>query len=289
MTTTQSLSPFGGCCLQGGALQDLQSQSVWDLFQRHGLLVFRGYQVSSAVFYAFGAKFSRSFLIDPSPERVSIPSQPEVQTVTAGTGALNLHYEYGSTPFRPDMIWFLCVRPARQLGATIVCSGAEIWKNLSSASQALLERQRLMYFAQYEEDDWRKFFSIRALGQEGFDQLHMRLQGLPGLSYKLSNSAVVTRYVAPAVTTLPDGTRVLAGNVLPGVYKNVLPLLEDGSPIPTQILDEIREAAMLSLISLHWQPGDFAMVDNRRWLHGRESFDDPQRLVLTMTCFGSTH
>ena len=288
MTTSQKLSPLGGCCLQGGALQDWQPKSVLGLFQRHGLLVFRGYQVSSGVFHAFGAQFSQRFLIDPSPDRVSIPSRPEVQTVTAGTGALSLHYEYGSTPFQPDMIWFLCVRPARQLGATIVCSGAEIWKNISPASQALLERQHLMYIAQYEEEDWRTFFSIRTLGQAGFDQLHQRLLGLPGLSYKLVNSALVTRYVAPAVTTSPDGTRVFVGSVLPGVYKNVLPLLGDGSPIPAEVLDEISTAAKQSLFSLQWQPGDFALVDNRRWLHGREHFDDPHRLVLSMTSFALT-
>ena len=55
----------------------------------------------------------------------------------------------------------------------------------------------------------------------------------------------------------------------------------DGSSIPRQGLDRIAEMSEQFTYDLAWQDGDVVLIDNRRVMHGRRSYQgDRKRLVL---------
>jgi alpha-ketoglutarate-dependent taurine dioxygenase len=64
---------------------------------------------------------------------------------------------------------------------------------------------------------------------------------------------------------------------LPDYYRLTL---EDGSAIPPDVIADLKDVTERMTVPIEWQPGQFALIDNTRILHGREAFDDPDRKIL---------
>ena len=61
--------------------------------------------------------------------------------------------------------------------------------------------------------------------------------------------------------------------------------LDDGRPIPPEIVADVRAALDACCEQIAWRAGDAAMLDNTRFLHGRRGYSDEARrvyLVQTM-------
>ena len=58
--------------------------------------------------------------------------------------------------------------------------------------------------------------------------------------------------------------------------------MADGQEIPKKILEEIKQKADDLTYEHSWEKGDFLMVDNLRFLHGRRAYykDDPRELFV---------
>jgi alpha-ketoglutarate-dependent taurine dioxygenase len=54
----------------------------------------------------------------------------------------------------------------------------------------------------------------------------------------------------------------------------------DGSPFPTEILEEISGLANARTHSTHWLENDILIFDNSRYMHGRTGFTDTSRQIL---------
>jgi alpha-ketoglutarate-dependent taurine dioxygenase len=270
-------------------LTDLDRNQVIESFRSAGMLLFRGFGADDAEFHSFGRTFTTRFLVDPTPTRVSQPLAAELQTVTTGNDALNLHFEYGITPFRPDILFLLCSRPADRGGQTLVCDGTRIWERLQRSTQNLLLTRRVKYKLDLEPAIWGAFFGLDPTHPSSAQQLQERLQGFDGLEYHLHPG---TRTLSLQYSALAAGrTRYNAadsfiGSVLPGVYRGVEEArFADGSALPQAILSDITHAMTPVLIELNWNSGEVAMIDNSRWLHGRRSFSDRRRRVLTLSAY----
>ncbi|KKL04898.1 hypothetical protein LCGC14_2611450, partial [marine sediment metagenome] len=55
--------------------------------------------------------------------------------------------------------------------------------------------------------------------------------------------------------------------------------LEDGSDVPSELMDEVERIQNELILNLDWTAGDFALIDNSRALHGRRAFEDTDREV----------
>jgi alpha-ketoglutarate-dependent taurine dioxygenase len=60
--------------------------------------------------------------------------------------------------------------------------------------------------------------------------------------------------------------------------------LEDGSKIPQEAMDEVREVSGRLTREVEWDPGDIVMIDNTRMMHGRRAFNDPKREIYVRMC-----
>ena len=60
------------------------------------------------------------------------------------------------------------------------------------------------------------------------------------------------------------------------------PLFDDGSPVPDAVLDEVMSVAEALSVPVRWQAGDLLMLDNSRFMHGREAVvADDGRLIAS--------
>jgi alpha-ketoglutarate-dependent taurine dioxygenase len=287
----QPLGAHGGHLIEasnGARLDQLDRGRVIELFTSEGIILLRGFEPrGDEEFHRFGRRFTDRFLVDPTPDRVSQTVAAEVQTVTLGTDALNFHYEYGATPFRPDIIWLYCDRPADKGGETIVCDGIRVWRKLREHTQEIFSTRRILYQLAIEEPGWRGFFHIQEKSLAARRILRGYLDPVEGLEYDLTMSGELrTRYRALAVgPTKYSAERSFIGNILPGVYKGFLPLFEDGSELPEELVREVDRTAARSGVVLDWRPGDVAMIDNTRWMHARRTFSDPRRRILSLCAY----
>jgi hypothetical protein len=60
------------------------------------------------------------------------------------------------------------------------------------------------------------------------------------------------------------------------------PLLEDGGEVPDAWVEGVRVAARSITRPVNWQRGDLLMLDNSRFMHGRNAITDPaDRLIAS--------
>jgi alpha-ketoglutarate-dependent taurine dioxygenase len=276
-------------------LDQLERESVIDLFKRSGLLLFRGFGARAEVFERFSGSFSGEFMtymgggyqrrtINESGDKSIMSVNYYLGTPEQATFALPLHGEIYYLDHRPWIIWFLCVTPAVKDGQTSVCDGARLYRELRPETRALFEHMRLKYIRHYEEADWQKRFQT-----EDLDVVE-RFCRDNGMRVEVDRTArtVLTEYFHPAwIRSRWSGQTVFINTMLPVLWQerhgrttNIV-RLEDGSEIPPAVVDEIEQATERLKQLIPWTSGDVAMLDNTRVLHGRQRFDDDQRQIYS--------
>lgn len=289
--------------LDGGSrtLDDLDDMTVWDALDRHGTILFRNFGADTEAFYAFASRFNRSFLVSPFNDRKSVNPANELQTVTVGQAGLNLHFEYGASPMRPDLLWFYCRQPAAEGrgGETLLADGAAIFDRLQPASRDALQARRVTY---------RSFLPVRAfdvllrgnqlIASLGTDNVMQALEDRHGFRVVKETD----RFVESEFTTAPvgpragDGRMVLCQDIFADAYKrasdddrtesfSTVVTWDDGEPIADDLIADIRAATRSLTRGIRWRSGDFALIDNNRVLHGRNQTTDPDRQIVMLSSY----
>lgn len=140
----------------------------------------------------------------------------------------------------------------------------------------MLHGQRLKYIRHYPDGFWQKIFRTDDLDQVlavcETNQLSLTVN---------SDCSITTEYLRSAFVSSPRGDRWLfLNNILPvmeierlGLTYNLV-RLEDNTPIPANVLEDIRSVTEHLSLPIPWQKGNIAMIDNRWLLHGRRPFED---------------
>lgn len=195
---------------------------------------------------------------------------------------LPLHCDMSYLKISPVALFFYCVHPAADRGETMLCDGARVYDELSSPTRDRLSAQRIKYIRKYPEGNWQMRF-----GTDNMDEVRAfcRENELV-LTVDASSGTLVTEY---SVDALPRGRwserRMFRNSILPVVKQEEvgsdasLVRFEDGSPLPTEMIAELREVTTRLTRLVPMSAGDFMFVDNTRVLHGRKAFDDPRREV----------
>ncbi|MEO0974236.1 MAG: TauD/TfdA family dioxygenase [Pseudomonadota bacterium] len=293
----------------GGAVAKLKARPV-DLdtldiapaqaaLKESGAVVFSGWELKLDEFERFSNRFSDDYMDNTGSgsyrKNADGAQDGTIQNVAYVYGVkkqrtfgLPLHADRSYVKTQPELIWFYCNRPADEDGLTFVADGERIWEQLSDQAREVFERHRLKYIRDYPDGHWQVAFhsddpqQMRAYCAENDLAVEQREDG-----------SVVTEYLKPAVvpSTRFRDRKAFVNSILIQHWqeaglgrKNALVRLEDGSPIPDKVLDEVKEVGAALTREIAWQAGDFAMIDNTRMMHGRTSFEDHERDVYARMC-----
>jgi len=248
-------------------ITDLETLAVIDLFEKTGMILFRGFDISPQTLPAVTDTYTESYAVDAA-RRAKRFDQKIIRDVDVGAHAVLLHSEASFTPAWPELIWFLCMVPAQRDGATTVCDGVKAWQNLSERARNFFLLNPIRYELQVP------------LGQtkpgRGKRPWLFNTLGAGDATIDWDTGMIHLTQVRPAVTEGRTKNTLCFANHLIIHMDSENQLMKrtllDGSNIPQDIMEEIHAVTESCTHEIAWQPRDLAMIDNKRLMHGRRAY-----------------
>lgn len=226
---------------------------------------------------------------DPARENITRQSQK----VDAGTQAMGLHIENGSTPLPPDIIAFFSEKSASRGSQTTLCDGHEVWKNLPDfLKQKFSESMTISRYL--PKPIWQKYvataLNIEHAGQVGQQELQRFIQMVPGQRISPAQDEGVQYHLSMNMVRHDNlkGVPAFANTLLGPSYNYEKPrfYFADGSEISQDLLVELAERCEAQTSEIDWQDGDLVIIDNKRFMHGRREIMVPLEERKLYICMG---
>jgi alpha-ketoglutarate-dependent taurine dioxygenase len=260
-------------------IMQLPSEEILNLFKLFGILLFRNFGVNYEQMKSFTAKLSSQIVIDPTKTNVESNDNWLIQIADEGTHSIAAHRENGSTPFVSDVLWFCCVLPAKDGGETLLWNGVRLWEHLSEPLKRLFYSKKIKYSRNIHVDTWKEFLGLDST----ITDVKQMLDNFEGVTYCIQeDDSIDMEYICSAVIKTNYDEQEAFVNSLVYEYGRERVTFEDGSPIPDTVIEEIKSVMDKFTEAIPWQAGDLVMIDNSKFLHGRPSFNDKNRNILTI-------
>ena len=273
--------PFAIFEATGGAqLSAISRDEIVSAFTRYGAILFRGFPADLVAFRDFTARFCVSSVFNESPDRQLLDPESIIQTVNGGEAPFPLHPELSREPWKPDVCFFHCLTPPSQGGETTICDGIDIVRHLPDDVRAGLGRHRLLYVQ--PAPPWQLSFWFGTATPTIAD-----LQSPPPdcpYRFTIIGGHLMRIFSRPALHRPMFAKGPAFGNfLLFARYYNGrrdFPLLDDGREVPDAWVTAVKAVSDRLTAQIAWQQGDLLMLDNSRFLHGRNAIEDPSRRLI---------
>jgi alpha-ketoglutarate-dependent taurine dioxygenase len=268
-----------------------------------GAILFRGFDIASAERFRATAQRMTPGLIDyreRAASRSEVSSQVYTSTEFPADQYIPLHHEMSYSHNWPEKIWFCCMQPAEERGATPIAQERVVTAGLPARITAPFIEKQVMYvrnFGRHLDLTWQEAF------QTTDRQDVERYGAASGMQIEwLDDDRLRTRQVRQAVVRHPrtgeqlwfnhthlfhvsslgdDMSRELLRQFAPDDLPRHA-LYGDGSAIDPGLLNEIRHHYMACAQIFTWRTGDMLLLDNFLVAHGREPFRGPRRVLVAM-------
>ena len=277
-----------------------EPSAVREVLEEHGAIVIRaGASVSD--FEALSNELITPMVhhsTSTTVERDVVNADGTTSTVNKGMDYIPLHREGSYAPGCPDLLMLYCVRPADTSeaadggGQTTLCDGVELLNAVSPDIRKFVENAILRWNWSATPERW-----MAALGagtQEAatarLNLLNTRLAPWERLEAGFEGDTLHGVFQTLCVIPTKWGNRrSFCNSLLIYHYRQAtdfypkhmyVPTMGDGTPFPTDILEEISNLANERTHSTHWQANDILIFDNSRYMHGRTGFTDTNRHIF---------
>lgn len=269
----------------------------------HGGVLFRGLPLlSPSDFESFVKALTPSMIGYEfgSTPRSQVQNQVYTSTEYPPHQHIPLHNEQAYTTEWPMKIWFYCGQAAEEGGYTPIADSREVFARIPAPIRERFTRKQVMYVRNYGNGldvPWQKVFNT---DDRGTVESFCRKNGIQ-FEWK-SDGELRTRQVAQAVAVHPRTHEQVwfnqahlfhLSNLEPAVQEALLGAVSeedlprhayygDGTPIETEVLDEIRDVYRCCAIQFAWRRGDVLMLDNMLAAHGRTPFKGRRQILVAM-------
>lgn len=264
------------------SILDLAPTEIIDLYKVHGALLLRGFAPDLDAFRRFAERFCISSAFNESPGRLLLDRAHNIQSVNGGSEPFPLHPELSREPWKPDVCFFCCLSPPRSGGETTICDGVELVRALPDEVRDGLAGRRLLYI-QPAKPELLEFWLGTASPSDA--ELRQPPAECPYSFYRVREQ-VVRAFTRPALHKPMFSENPAFGNFLlfARYYLGLaaFPAFDDGRPVPGPWVEAVKEAADRLTAPIAWQKGDLLMLDNTRFMHGRNAIVDvDERLIAS--------
>ncbi|NET37229.1 MAG: amino acid adenylation domain-containing protein, partial [Cyanothece sp. SIO1E1] len=269
---------------------------------QHGAILFRGFPLHSVGAFERLAQAICPALFSEYGDlpREGISGKVYGSTPYPAEQAIQFHHESSHLHCWPHKIWFFCVQPAQQGGATPIVDGRKVYQALPVQLREKFEQKQLMYVRHYTQGldvSWQSFFRTSDPKQvEDYCQQ-------AGISYEWKeHDSLKTRQIRPAIAQHPHtGDKVFFNQLLlhhvacldKATQASLLSTLGaanlprqvyygDGTPIEMAEVEMLQAIYQETAVSFPWQRGDVLMLDNMLIAHGRSPYQGGRKIVVAL-------
>ncbi|TDB99907.1 hypothetical protein E1091_05970 [Micromonospora fluostatini] len=259
---------------------------------RHGAVLLRDGDWRRETFVRLGDALMTPLPYDGAfhDERDVVGDDPTTTTVTRGTRGMPLHREASYAPGSPDLLTFLCERPAADGGGTTLCDGVALLAALPEPVREQFARLEIIWESRMPTAAWQQMFGTtdRAVARRALRQWEPYLRPWESIHVDFTDEELTTGFGTRCTPPTRFGALPAFCNSLfisrPGEdeYRDqrLRVRTRSGTPVDDQLVAAAATAAADLTVTVPWRAGDVLVVDNSRYLHGRQAFQDTGRTVL---------
>jgi hypothetical protein len=249
---------------------------------RDTAVIVRGFEPSIPAFNAFAKKFCAVSVFNESPNRLVLDGRNNIQSVNLGTEPFPLHPELSREPWKPDICFFHCIDAPHQGGETTYCDGVELLRLLPDKVRAALENRSLLYIQPAPPAILQYWLGT----SQPDDAMLANPPSTCPYRFRRFDFGIVRYFLHPALHKTLLSDELAFGNFLlfARYYLKLdrIPLFEDGNVVSDWIVEAIHAVAEPITFSVSWQAGDILVLDNSRFMHGRNAITEPgDRLIAS--------
>jgi hypothetical protein len=246
--------------------------TIRQILVEQGYVLLRNENYTLESFSSLMNQLCDQLTFDPAREY----SSEETQKVDAGTAAVGLHIENGNTPLPPGIVAFHSALSASRGSQTTLCDGALVYQAMSPSLRALFS-QPMTVSRHLPELLWKSYVA-KALGIDEPTQVDRKeldhfIQILPGQSYRMADNGNIEYTLSFDAVRRDNLSSVsaFANAILGPSYNYELPTyrFSNGQLLSDSTLLELKDLCERYTEEIQWKNGDVAIIDNKRFLHGR--------------------
>ncbi len=260
----------------------LSREWLRELYTEHGALFLRGFSGGLEEFRRLAVDLCPVAIHNDSRNRATLAK--DIKSASLGTTAFPLHPELSREPWRPDACFFYCVSPPLRGGATTICDGLAIVRDLPPELRDKMASRRLKYMHPARSEELQFWLGTPdpddAVLANPPPHCPFRFERVGGQLARVFSRSLLHR---PMFTDeLAFGNFLLFARYLRG---RTFPLLDDGTPVPDEWLHMVKQISDRLTVPIEWQRGDLLIIDNSRFMHGRTALTEGDGRLLA-TYFG---
>lgn len=271
-------------------LAEIRRDELISRLSTYGVVLLRGFSPDITQFSRLVESVTPNTAIDPAREFFA----KNVQLVDSGVNEIGLHCENGTTPLRPQVVWFYCERAAISGSQTTICDGQKVWESLTPESKMVFHSSPVRFSRNVKRDLWIKYVrhhfehlrTVATIDQKMLDDVFGHIPGAI-VSLNDDGSLFLSHAVYAADSTLFSDRIAFANSLFGPSYNYEAPQIrfDNGKTIPQWALQEARAKSDRLTKNIPWQAGDIVMIDNTRVMHGRRQITDLNRKLFTALGF----
>src|SRR3954447_9454039 len=270
---------------------------------QHGGVLLRGFGLAGPEdLERFTAAVSTGALTyqERSSPRTQVAGRVYTSTDHPPDQRIFLHNEQSYNLTFPLKILFLCVTPAEEGGATPIADVRQVYRLLAPELRRPFEEKGYLYVRNFGTGlglAWQDAFQTddRAQAEAYCRENRIEFEWLGGERLRTRQvrraSALHPRTGEPVwfnhatffhASTLEPKTRDVLLAALPEAELPNQTFYGDGSPIPPEVTDALRDAYARATVRVPWERGDLLLLDNMLAAHARDPFRGARRVLTAM-------
>ncbi|GIH03447.1 hypothetical protein Rhe02_15140 [Rhizocola hellebori] len=277
------------------------SSTVDNWLHRYGAVLFRGFDVGLDRFAATAAALAGPPLPyrERSTPRTELAEGVYTSTEYPADQPIALHNENAYQRSFPARLVFGCVTPSASGGATPLADCRKVLGRIDRAVVDTFQRRQVRYTRHFHESvglSWREVFGESDPGRvdEYCAAQDIATDWRDGQLSTVQVRPATARHPATGELTWFNHVNLFHPSALAEPVREALvaqygqdrlPLdvcYGDGSAIENDALASIRAAYAAETVAVPWREGDVLLVDNVLVAHGREPYQGPRRIVVSM-------
>ena len=280
------------------------SDNIRDRLRESGAVLLRGFDVggvdgfASAVRALSGEPLAYT---ERSSPRTRVKGHVYTSTDYPPTEEIFFHNENSYRTSWPMTLFFYCIQPPRERGATPLSDVRQVLKTIDPLTRDEFSRRGWMLVRNYNAEfglSWQEVF-----GTKDRDEVMQYCQANAIDAEWKANGRLRTTSVRKAIYRHPETKDEVWFNHAAFFHLSTLSrdaqlglqelfaeedlpsntYFGDGEPIPDGVMDSIRACYRDAAVRFDYHEGDVLIVDNMLTAHGREPFTPPRQVVVAMT------